>query len=151
MASPARPSRTGGASSWSSPGLGSFNQRIEESVRFMEWGFNAWQSRPLLTPERADRRGAGAGRRRGERRPGRAARASRVTYPAGLGQNIRARIVYQGPVQAPIAQGQHIADLVVETGDMPPQVTPLVAENAVGEAGFFGRIWTGLHGLVGLA
>ena len=29
-------------------GLTSFNQRIEESVRFMEWGFSAWQSRPLL-------------------------------------------------------------------------------------------------------
>src|SRR5919112_2052054 len=27
-------------------GLGSFNQRIEESVRFMQWGFNAWQSKP---------------------------------------------------------------------------------------------------------
>ena len=26
-----------------------------------------------------------------------------VTYPAGLGQNLRARIVYRGPVRAPIA------------------------------------------------
>ena len=74
-----------------------------------------------------------------------------MTYPAGLGQNIRARIVYEGPLTAPIAQGQHVANLVVEAGGMPPQVTPLVAENAVGEAGFFRRIWTGLLGLVGLA
>ena len=70
-----------------------------------------------------------------------------VTYPSGLGQDVRARIVYQGPVKAPIAQGQHIADLVVSAGDMPPQVTPLVAEHAVGEAGFFGRIWAGLANL----
>ena len=34
---------------------------------------------------------------------------------------------------------------------MPPQVTPLIAEEAVGEAGFFGRIWAGLKSLLGLA
>ena len=28
-------------------GLDSFNQRIEESVRLMQWGFNAWQTKPL--------------------------------------------------------------------------------------------------------
>ena len=33
---------------------------------------------------------------------------------------------------------------------MPPQVTPLVAERAVGEAGFFGRIWAGLKSLLGM-
>ncbi|MGZ8307464.1 MAG: D-alanyl-D-alanine carboxypeptidase family protein, partial [Allosphingosinicella sp.] len=29
-------------------GLGSFNQRIEESVKFMDWGFRAWKSQPLF-------------------------------------------------------------------------------------------------------
>jgi serine-type D-Ala-D-Ala carboxypeptidase (penicillin-binding protein 5/6) len=131
-------------------GLGSFNQRIEESVRFMQWGFNAWQSRPLLRQ----------GQRIGEARVQLGGAASvglvaprnlAVTYPVGLGQNLRARIVYQGPVKAPIARGQHIADLVVTTADMPPQTMPLVAEADVGEAGFFGRIWQGLKSIVGLA
>ena len=131
-------------------GLGSFNQRIEESVRFMDWGFRAWQSQPLLTPGPADRRGAGpaAATRSASAWSRRAASPSPIR--PGSGQNIRARIVYQGPVRAPIAQGQHIADLVVKTGDMPPQVMPLVAESAVGEAGFFGRIWLGLKCLFGL-
>ena len=31
-------------------GLGSFNQRIEESVKFMDWGFRAWKSQPLFKP-----------------------------------------------------------------------------------------------------
>jgi len=131
-------------------GLGSFNQRIEESVRFMQWGFNAWQSRPLL------RQGQHIGEARvqlgGSSTVGLVApRNIAVTYPAGLGQNLRARIVYRGPVKAPIAQGQHIADLVVTTADMPPQTMPLVAESAVGEAGFFGRLWYGLKSLVGMA
>ena len=46
-------------------------------------------------------------------------------------------------------QGQHIADLVVSTPDTPPQTMPLVADKAVGEAGFFGRIWAGLTSLFG--
>ncbi|HST36852.1 MAG TPA: D-alanyl-D-alanine carboxypeptidase family protein [Allosphingosinicella sp.] len=131
-------------------GLTSFNQRIEESVRFMEWGFNAWQSRPLL------RRGQPIGEAQvqlgGATTVGLIAPQNiAVTYPQGMGRNLRARIVYQGPVRAPIAQGQHIADLVVETEGMPPATMPLVAAEAVEEAGFFGRIWNGLKSLVGLA
>lgn len=130
-------------------GLGSFNQRIEESVKFMDWGFRAWQTRPLLNQ----------GERIGEARVQLgsddsvgliAPRSVAVTYPSGLGQNIRARIVYQGPVKAPIQQGQHIADLHIQVDDMPAQVTPLHAEKAVGEAGFFGRIWAGLKSLLGM-
>ncbi|MGZ8337172.1 MAG: D-alanyl-D-alanine carboxypeptidase family protein [Allosphingosinicella sp.] len=129
-------------------GLGSFNQRIEESVRFMDWGFRAWQSRPLLT--QGERIGEAQVQLGSEETVGLVApRPVAVTYHSGLGQDLRARIVYQGPVRAPIAQGQHIADLVVQAGDMPPQTTPLVAESAVGEAGFFGRIWSGLANLFG--
>jgi D-alanyl-D-alanine carboxypeptidase (penicillin-binding protein 5/6) len=29
-------------------GLGSFNQRIEESVKFMDWGFRSWKAQPLF-------------------------------------------------------------------------------------------------------
>jgi D-alanyl-D-alanine carboxypeptidase (penicillin-binding protein 5/6) len=131
-------------------GLDSFNGRVEESVKFMDWGFRAWQSRPLL--DQGERIGEAQVQLGSDDRVGLVApRRVAVTIPAGLGQNIRARIVYQGPVKAPIEQGQHIADLVVTAGDMPPQVTPLVAEEAVGEAGFFGRIWAGLKSLIGLA
>ena len=129
-------------------GLSSFNQRIEESVKFMDWGFRAWQSRPLL--DQGERIGEARVQLGSDSSVGLIApRRLAVTFPAGLGQNIRARIVYQGPVKAPIAQGQHIADLVVQAGDMPPTTTPLVAERAVGEAGFFGRIWAGLTSLLG--
>ena len=61
------------------------------------------------------------------------------------------QIRYQGPVTAPITKGQHIADLLVFTGDTQPQVTPLVAGEDVGKAGFFGRIWLGFKQLFGMA
>jgi D-alanyl-D-alanine carboxypeptidase (penicillin-binding protein 5/6) len=131
-------------------GLTGFNQRIEESVRFMDWGFRAWQSRPIL--RQGQRIGEARVQLGGASAVGLVApRDLAVTYPAGLGRNIRARIVYEGPVRAPIEQGQHLADLVVQVGDMPATTTPLVAENAIGEAGFFRRMWTGLKGLIGLA
>jgi D-alanyl-D-alanine carboxypeptidase (penicillin-binding protein 5/6) len=128
-------------------GLTSFNQRIAESVRFMEWGFNAWQTRPLF---RANQRiGEARVQLGGDSSVGLVApRDIAVTFASGLGQDLRARIVYQGPVKAPIAQGQHVADLVVTAGGV-EQTMPLVAENAVGEAGFFGRILAGLASLFG--
>lgn len=131
-------------------GLSSFNQRIEESVKFMDWGFRAWQSRPVL--RQGQRIGEAQVQLGSASTVGLVApRNLAVTYPSGLGQNIRARIVYQGPIKAPIQQGQHIADLVVQAGDMPATTTPLMAESAVSEAGFFGRMWSGLKSLVGLA
>jgi serine-type D-Ala-D-Ala carboxypeptidase (penicillin-binding protein 5/6) len=72
-----------------------------------------------------------------------------VTLPAGAAANIKVKFAYDGPIKAPIKQGQHIADLIVSTPDTPPQTMPLVAEKAVDEAGFFGRIWSGLASLFG--
>ncbi len=131
-------------------GLTSFNQRIDESVRLMEWGFNAWQSKPLF------RRGVQVGKARVQLGSEDevalvAPRDLAVTLPAGLGGQTRTKIRYAGPVKAPIAKGQHIADLVVMSPDTGEQVMPLIAAEAVGEAGFFGRMWTGLRQMLGMA
>jgi serine-type D-Ala-D-Ala carboxypeptidase (penicillin-binding protein 5/6) len=124
-------------------GLTSFNQRIQESVRFMEWGFRAWQSKPLFK--------AGAKVETADVQLGDedqvglvAPRNLAVTLPGGAASNIQVKVVYNGPLKAPIRKGQHVADLVVSTPDTPPQSMPLVAETDVGEAGFFGRVWAAL-------
>jgi D-alanyl-D-alanine carboxypeptidase (penicillin-binding protein 5/6) len=131
-------------------GLTSFNERIAESVKLMSWGFNAWTSKPLFA--------AGATVGTADVQMGSestvslvAPRAIAVTYPAGLSGDPKARIRYAGPIKAPIAKGAHIADLVVTTGGGAPQLMPLVAGEAVEEAGFFGRLWLGLRQLVGAA
>jgi D-alanyl-D-alanine carboxypeptidase (penicillin-binding protein 5/6) len=132
-------------------GLDSFNQRIEESVRLMEWGFNAWQAKPLY------KAGATVGTARVQLGSDSevalvAPRDLAVTIPAGVLSKIQStRVRYQGPVKAPVAKGQHIADLVVTTSDAGEQVMPLVAAEAVGEAGFFARAWIGLKQLLGMA
>ncbi len=129
-------------------GLDSYGGRAEESVKFMDWGFRAWQSRPLAPKgkriEAADVQ-LGDASTVGLVAPQNLA----VTLPKGAASEMRVSVVYNGPVKAPIKQGQHIADLVVRTPDMPPQTMPLVAETAVGEAGFFRRAWYGLTSLFG--
>ena len=129
-------------------GLPSFNARIEESVKFMDWGFRAWKSQPLFKENEkvADAQVQGGG---DDTVPLIAPRSIAVTLPAGSAGSIRAKVVYNGPLKAPIAKGQHVADLIVTTADTPPQSMPLVASEAVGEAGFFGRMWNGLTSLFG--
>ncbi|MEK6637580.1 MAG: D-alanyl-D-alanine carboxypeptidase family protein [Pseudomonadota bacterium] len=124
-------------------GLDSFNNRITESVKFMEWGQKAWESKPVVA--------AGKHVENAEVQMGSASevglvapRAIAVTLPVGASATLRAKVVYDGPVKAPIKKGQHIADLIITTADTPPQIMPLVAESDVGEAGFFGRVWAGL-------
>jgi D-alanyl-D-alanine carboxypeptidase (penicillin-binding protein 5/6) len=132
-------------------GLGSFNQRIEESVRLMQWGFNAWQAKPLFKKDTVV--GTAAVQLAGSSEVGLVApRDLSITIPAGVLSKVQGmKIRYQGPVKAPIAKGQHIADLVVTTSDSGEQVMPLVAAEAVGEAGFFARAWIGLKQLLGMA
>jgi D-alanyl-D-alanine carboxypeptidase (penicillin-binding protein 5/6) len=128
-------------------GLASFNQRIEESVKFMNWGFLSWKSQPLFAKGKKVAEAQvqlGNSATVGLVAPQNLA----VTLPAALAHDaVRVKVVYNGPLKAPIAQGQHVADLVVQTGDTPPQTMPLVAEKAVAEAGFFGRIWMGFKSL----
>ncbi len=129
-------------------GLTSSGQRAEESVRFMEWGFRAWSSKPIVAKGRkvetaevqlGDSSSVGLV----------APKALTATLPAGTSPNLTAKVVYSGPIKAPIKAGQHIADLVVSTPDGVQQTMPLVAEKDVGTAGFFGRAWAGLTGFFG--
>src|SRR6476469_3894820 len=132
-------------------GLPSWNARVTESKRLMEWGFGAWQAKPLFQA------GAKVGTAQVQLGSSStvdlvAPRNLAVTVPAGLASGATGmKIRYQGPIAAPIAKGQHVADLVITTSDTPPQIVPLVAGEDVGRAGFFGRIWLGFKSLFGMA
>ena len=132
-------------------GMGSWNQRVQESTRLIQWGFAAWTDKPLF---KAGAKVGDAQVQMGSstRVPLVAPRDLAVTIPAGLASGSTSmKIRYDGPLMAPIAKGQEVAQLVITTGDTPPQVVPLVAGEDVGRAGFFGRIWLGLKSLFGMA
>jgi D-alanyl-D-alanine carboxypeptidase (penicillin-binding protein 5/6) len=129
-------------------GLTGYNQRVEESVKFMDWGFRAWKAKPIVakgkrvetaTVQMGDSRQVGLI----------APRDLTITIPSGTTPAMTAKVVYNGPIKAPIKAGDHIADLIVQTADGSPQTLPLVAETDVGEAGFFGRLWAGFTSLFG--
>ncbi|HEY4071295.1 MAG TPA: D-alanyl-D-alanine carboxypeptidase, partial [Sphingomicrobium sp.] len=132
-------------------GMDSWNQRVQESTRLIQWGFGAWADKPLFK--------AGAKVGAAQVQLGSASEVSlvaprdlAVTVPAGLAAGAtQMKIRYDGPLKAPIAKGQEVAQLVITTGDTPPQVVSLIAGEDVGSAGFFGRIWLGLKQLIGMA
>jgi D-alanyl-D-alanine carboxypeptidase (penicillin-binding protein 5/6) len=132
-------------------GLPSWDARVQESTRLITWGFGAWQAKPLFS------QGAKVGTAQVQMGSSStvdlvAPRNLAVTIPAGLASGATSmKVRYQGPLVAPIKKGQQVAELVVTTGDTPPQVVPLVAANDVGRAGFFGRVWLGLKSLFGMA
>jgi serine-type D-Ala-D-Ala carboxypeptidase (penicillin-binding protein 5/6) len=129
-------------------GLTSMNERIQESVSFMEWGFGAWKAQPLAKAgqviERAevhlgDKATVGLA----------APRDYAINVPRGLGaSDMRMKVVYDGPIKAPIAKGQKVASLVVSRPGIPTTTLPLVAAEAVGEAGIFGRLSQNFRTLV---
>ena len=128
-------------------GMTSFNQRIQQSVAFMNWGFRAWQNKTLAAKgkvvEKAEVQGGDASTVDLV-----APQDVAVTIPSGSSPDMQIKVVYQGPIQAPIKAGQHIADIVVTTPDTGAQTMPLVAAKDVGKAGFFRRAWNGLTTLL---
>jgi serine-type D-Ala-D-Ala carboxypeptidase (penicillin-binding protein 5/6) len=132
-------------------GLPSWNARVTESKRLIEWGFGAWQAKPLFS---ANAKVGTAKVQLGSSSEVTllAPRNLAVTVPSGLSSgSVQMKIRYDGPLVAPIAKGQEVAQLVVTTGDTPPQIVPLVAGEDVGKAGFFARIWLGLKSIFGMA
>jgi D-alanyl-D-alanine carboxypeptidase (penicillin-binding protein 5/6) len=136
-------------------GMASWNERVNQSISLMNWGFSAWRLKPLFAKgkriETAEVQG-GASSSVGLVAPNDLA----VTVPLGVGGILGAKqggdappmkVVYDGPIKAPIKAGQHIADLVVSPPGQDAQTLPLVAESDVGEAGFFGRIWASIKAL----
>ncbi|MGE0773691.1 MAG: D-alanyl-D-alanine carboxypeptidase family protein [Sphingomonadaceae bacterium] len=131
-------------------GLDSMAARREQSIALINWGFRAWQARPLYkkgqTVESAEVQ-LGAEDHVNLVAP----RDLAVTIPAGMGSEMKVSVVYDGPIKAPIKAGQTIGSLIVRTADTPPQTMPLVAEKDVEEAGFFRHAWLALLSLLGLA
>ncbi|HWW64880.1 MAG TPA: D-alanyl-D-alanine carboxypeptidase family protein [Sphingomonadaceae bacterium] len=131
-------------------GLTSSNERASQSIAFMNWGFRAWKSVPIA---KAGQKVQTAEVQLGDARSVGlvAPRDLAATIPQGSAARMQVKVVYNGPIKAPFAKGQHIADLVVTTGDTPPQTMPLAAAEAVGKAGFFDRIAAGFRSLFGLS
>ncbi len=68
--------------------------------------------------------------------------------PVTAQNNITAEVIYSGPLQAPIAKGAEIAELVVRVPGLPDSRVPLVAETDVAKGGFGTRLSTAASALM---
>ena len=113
-------------------GARSDKERAEEARKMLEFGFHGFESRILFAE------GQTVGEARifgGDSRyvPLIAPGTIRVMVPRNGGEHLLARIVYTGPVPAPVARGQTIGKLKVWRGDSLALEVPLQASEDVGK------------------
>lgn len=120
--------------------------RAAAARELAEWGYAAWDSRPFV---RAGQVVAQAKVQGGNARavPLAPDRAFRLTVPKGTHPAVSTRVIYDGPVRAPIAQGAVVGGLEVRIEGQPVHYHPLRAARAIGPAGPFDRLANGLLGL----
>lgn len=120
-------------------GLSSTKERGQETQQLLDWGFRSFENRNLFK--------AGDTVENAEVWLGEMAtvplvidRDLRLTMPRRPGDDFQVKVVYDGPVPAPIQKGQQIARLVVDAPEMERKEYPLVAGADVPKLGFFGRM-----------
>ena len=68
----------------------------------------------------------------------------RIAVPRGENPDITLALSYEGPLQAPIAKGEEVAELVVSIAGMPEHRVPLYASEEVLEATLVQRVFNAL-------
>jgi D-alanyl-D-alanine carboxypeptidase (penicillin-binding protein 5/6) len=112
-------------------GLRSEKERADEGKKLLEWGFHTFQSGLLFAEGQEIAHAKLYGGEKGHV-PLVAGRAVRLMVPRGAREKIIARVVYSGPVRAPVQEGQKIGMLKVWRGDFVALEVPLQAAASVG-------------------
>lgn len=128
-------------------GARSETQRATASRALLEWGFAAWAAKPLFATRATV---ANARVQGGDAREVALVAASPVyaVVPRDTKEKVSLRIVYRGPIVAPIAKGAAVAQLEVKVGDRAAGRVPLYAGREVGVAGPLHRLLNGLIGMI---
>jgi D-alanyl-D-alanine carboxypeptidase (penicillin-binding protein 5/6) len=129
-------------------GMESTQARAEEARNIVNWGFRQFTQRDIA---RGGTRIAQAEVWRGEQPlVGLLLQEDlSLLVPTSGGSEISAEVVYNGPIQAPIAQGDAIAELVIRLENLPETRVPLVANVSIASGGFSSRLRTAAGVLIG--
>jgi serine-type D-Ala-D-Ala carboxypeptidase (penicillin-binding protein 5/6) len=121
-------------------GASSENARANESQKLLNWGYTAFEAvklfdagQPVASPNvwKGKENIVKLGR----------TQAIIVTVPAGSAAKIKTQVARPDPLVAPFTKGQAIGSLKVTVADQPLADVPLVALEAVEQAGVLGRAW----------
>jgi D-alanyl-D-alanine carboxypeptidase (penicillin-binding protein 5/6) len=122
-------------------GTASNDVRASESQKLLNWGFSAFDpvrlfeaGKPIVTPEVW--KGAQKQVKLG------ADGSVTIAVPRGEGEKLKTEVQRTDPLVAPLTKGQRVGTLKVTTAaGAPVAEVPLVVQEAVEEAGLFGRAW----------
>ena len=116
----------------------SAKERADEAKKLLEWGFHTFEPRNLFAEGQIIGSAKVYGGARGSV-PLKAPGLVKIMVPKSGGERLIARIAYQGPVPAPIVEGQQIAELRVWRDDKLVLRTPLMAASSVERGSMPGR------------
>ena len=122
-------------------GLDSLQARAEEGQKIINWAFRQFAEAEVM---KAGVQVATADVWMGDQASVGLTVAEDLTLlvPVLTANGVQAVAEYNTPVQAPIAAGQQLGELVITRGDLPEQRIPLIADRAVGSGGFGVRLRT---------
>ena len=118
--------------------------RAQESLKLLNWGYQFYDSVKLYsaaTPVKQIDVWKGAARHVNVG----VGSDLFVTVPKGEAEKLKAELVSQQPLVAPLAKGQSVGVLRVTHDGKPYGEYPLIALEPVPQAGFFGRTWDTLR------
>jgi D-alanyl-D-alanine carboxypeptidase (penicillin-binding protein 5/6) len=126
-------------------GTASREARANESQKLLNWGFTAFDpvrlfetGKAIVTPEvwKGKDKTAKLG----------AEGAVVIAVPRGEGDKLKTTVQRTDPLVAPLAKGQRVGTLKVTTAaGAPVAEVPLVVQEAVEQAGLFGRAWDAIR------
>ncbi|WP_434722624.1 D-alanyl-D-alanine carboxypeptidase family protein [Mesorhizobium sp. RIZ17] len=111
-------------------GLANDRERSEEARKLLDWGSRSFQKTEIFAQDEV----VGEAQVFGGAKSGLALKAKGpvdIFLPIANRDKLTARIVYQGPVSAPVEEGQPVGELRVWIGDTLSQQTPLYAAESV--------------------
>jgi D-alanyl-D-alanine carboxypeptidase (penicillin-binding protein 5/6) len=125
-------------------GAASENARANESQKLMNWGYTAFEAVKLFDANQAVLtpsvwKGKSASVKLGQ------PQAIVIAVPAGTAGQLKTQVVRNDPLVAPFSKGQQLAVLKVSYGERVLVDVPLLALEAVEQAGLFGRAWDALR------
>jgi D-alanyl-D-alanine carboxypeptidase (penicillin-binding protein 5/6) len=118
--------------------------RANEAQKLLNWGYTAFEdvklfdaNQAVVTPDIW--KGTVKTAKLGRPQP------IVLTIPAGTAARIKTQVSRPDPLIAPLTKGQKVGVLKVSSGDQQLMEVPLVALEAVEQAGVFGRAWDAIR------
>lgn len=111
-------------------GLKNARDRASEARKLLEWGFRSFEQRQIFAEGETVGEASVYGGEKG-RIALKAGGPVSLLVPRGSSERLAARIVYRGPLQAPVAEGAEVARLLVTRGEVKTLEIPLYAAETV--------------------